>query len=165
MGITFAATPIVVPSVSEGSPTEGRFAKQSRKRPRAGERRLTGDFKPRRETRASHHQATTKPPHAPLGVRIDFKGTSVGLFLDLTQVGIPLASIHRPKVAPKGPLWVVRARRGGYAGCGSRVGKRRVNFHGARNRAPPDPTEKRLLTHHHYARNRKRSARLAAEGR
>ena len=45
--------------------------------------------------------------------------------MDLTQAGIPLAK---------------RARRGGYAGCGSRVGKRSVNFHGARNRAPPDPT-------------------------
>ena len=75
------------------------------------------------------HTPTTKAPHAPLGLRIDFKGTSLGVRLDLTQAGIPLAK---------------RARRGGYAGCGSRVGKRSVNFHGARNRAPPDPTRKKL---------------------
>ena len=31
-----------------------------------------------------------------------------------------------------------------------------------RGKAPPDPTEKKLLTHHQIARNRKRSARLAA---
>ena len=34
-----------------------------------------------------------------------------------------------------------------------------------RGKAPPNPTEKKLLTHHQIARNRKRSARLAAEGR
>ena len=76
-----------------------------------------------------NHKTTKKPPpkhHTPRSAcGLSFKGTSLGLRLDLTQVGIPLAK---------------RARRGGYAGCGSRVGKRRVNFHGARNRAPPDPT-------------------------
>ena len=34
-----------------------------------------------------------------------------------------------------------------------------------RGKAPPDPTEKKLLTHHQLARKRKRSARLAAKGR
>ena len=34
-----------------------------------------------------------------------------------------------------------------------------------RGKAPPDPTEKKLLTHHQIARNKKRSARLAAVGR
>ena len=36
---------------------------------------------------------------------------------------------------------------------------------GAEEGAPPDPTEKQLLTHHQIARKRKRSARLAGEAR
>ena len=72
IGITFAATPIVVPSVSEGSPTEGRFAKQSRKRPRAGRGVFERDWEPRREPPPRHEKGTTKAPHAPLGLRIEF---------------------------------------------------------------------------------------------
>ena len=34
-----------------------------------------------------------------------------------------------------------------------------------RGKAPPDPTEKKLLTHHQVAHKRKRSARLAGEAR
>ena len=42
------------------------------------------DCEPRRETPTNHHTTTTNAPHAPLGLRIDFKGASLGLRLDLT---------------------------------------------------------------------------------
>ena len=99
----------------------------------AGRGVLKGDFKPRREPPPSHEKATTKALHAPLGLRIDFKGTSLGLFLDLTA-------------SRAGPAW----GKGGSTSTGRGI-------------APlPTRREKKLLTHHQIARNRKRSARLAA---
>ena len=49
---------------------------------------------------------------------------------------MPRASIHRPKVAPKGPLWVVRAAK--QALCGLRKGGMK-------------PKEKRGKMHPHLA--------------
>ena len=57
-----------------------------------------------------NHSTTTKAPHAPLGLRIDSMGTSIGLD-------------RKPRDGP----------------CGSRVGKWNVNFHWARTQIGGKP--------------------------
>ena len=135
----------------------------------AGGRRLKGDCEPRKIRfhftfiSPLNRFATTQPPpkhHTPRSAcGLSFKGTSLGLRLDLT------ASWYPPREAsPKGRLRGVRVPRAEKEGQLSR-GAAPSSIALAEEGAPPNPTEKKLLTHHQDARNRKRSARLADIGR
>ena len=133
LGITFAATPIVVPSVSEGSPTEGRFAKQRRKRPRAGRGVFKAILSPEGRRRQTTFQSapTHHTPRSACG--LSFKGTSLGLRLDLTA-------------SRAGPAWG--------KGGSTFTGRRAVLHSFSGGGRPSQPDREKALTHHQNARKR-----------
>ena len=134
------------PSVSEGSPTEGRFAKQRRKRPRAGRGVFKAILSPEGRRRKTTFQSAPMHHTPRSACGLSFKGTSLGLRLDLT------ASWYPPREAsPKGRLRGVRVPRGEKEGQLSR---------GAESR-PSQPDERKSFYPTTRSRVIEREARVS----
>ena len=143
--------------------------RSGRKRPRgigkAFERRAdTPNAAPRARRRAERSEGTPIALQSPVGLARgasnDFHWTLGGLFSRNAPSGAGrgyrLTFRSLPKAAARA---VLRSFFSVVVFRETKVGQSQ------RGKAPPDPTEKKLLTHHQIARKRKRRARLAGEAR